>query len=150
MADYLIEEVCGFGCAEVLHYLNAQEPETLFPRLKTKHLEYGYWWLARTRARDIIGFAGIVPMTPFSELGVWYLKRAYVVAAHRGNGLQTKFLSLREAKAREFGWKMLIAECGSDNATSASNFIKAGFSLTEPEQKWGAEDSIYFVKRLTA
>lgn len=137
-------DVDGTRAAEVIHYLNAQCAE--FPALSEKHLTRGYWWLARTANKSIVGFAGLVPMAPFDNVG--YLKRAYVSEPHRGKGLQLKFLRLREAKAREIGWTMLTAECGVENAASASNFIKASFSVCEPEQEWGAKNSIYFCKRL--
>ena len=145
--DYIIREVAGVSAAEVLHYLNAQAPDR-FPPLEQRHLERGYWWLVRTWNRSIIGFAGMVPMTPFD--GVGYLKRAYIAPAHRGNGLQFKLLHLREAKAIEIGWHTLVSECHADNSHAASNFIKAGFTVTDPEQVWGAPGSIYFVKRLAA
>lgn len=144
--DYTIAEIDGTRAAEVLHYLNAQVPE--FPPLSDRHLTRGYWWLARTANKTIVGFAGLVAMEPFPACG--YLKRAYVSPAHRGKGLQLKFLRLREAKAREIGWTMLVAECAADNVDSAGNFIKAGFTTIDPEQAWGAPGSVYFSKRLGA
>ncbi len=143
--DYIIREVDGISHAEVLHYLNGEAPDR-FPPLKTRHLERGFWWLVRTWNKSIVGFAGMTPMTPFVDVG--YLKRAYIMPAHRGNGLQFKLLRLREAKAREIGWHTLVSECSGENSHSASNFIKAGFTVCEPEQKWGAPGSIYFVKGL--
>ena len=145
--DYIIRETDGVAAAEVLHYLNAQAPDH-FPPLEQRHLERGYWWLVRTWNRAIVGFAGMVPMTPFVDVG--FMKRAYVEPAHRGNGLQFKLLRLREAKALEIGWHTLVSEISKDNSHSASNFIKAGFSVCNPEQIWGAPGSIYFVKRLAA
>ena len=143
--DYIIREVDGISHAEVLHYLNGEAPDR-FPPLSARHLERGYWWLVRTWNRSIVGFAGMTPMTPFVDVG--YLKRAYISPAHRGNGLHFKLLRLREARAREIGWHTLVSECHADNSHSASNFIKAGFTVCEPEQKWGAPGSIYFEKRL--
>jgi len=147
--DYIIREVGGTATAEVLRYLNALAPDR-FPMLADHHLAQGYWWLARTWDRSIVGFAGMVPMAPFDVLGVGYLKRAYITQNHRGQGLQLKMLRLREERARALKWTMLVSECGADNTPSQNNFIKAGFVRTTPEQCWGEPGSIYFVKRLTA
>jgi len=143
--DYIIREVSGGAHFEVLNYLNAQAPDR-FPALEARHLNDGHWWLVRTWDRTIVGFAGLVEMFPFEATG--YLKRAYVTPEHRGNGLQVKLMKLREAKARELGWRALVSECAGDNSVSAGNFIKCGFTVVDPEQKWGAPGSIYFVKRL--
>jgi RimJ/RimL family protein N-acetyltransferase len=144
--DFIIREVDGTATAEVLHYLNAQDAQ--FPELKDHHLEQGYWWLARTWSRAIVGFAGMVPKVPYP--GVGYFKRCWISPTARGNGLQMVFMRLREAKARELGWTTLTSEVAGDNQRSIANFLKAGFTVTEPEQPWGAPGSVYFVKRLTA
>lgn len=142
-----IREVCGIVHASLLNYLNTHQAG-FFPRLATKHLAYGNWWLAINEANMAVGFAGLVPMTPFDQVGVGYLKRAYVIREYRGQGLQLRFLEVREAKAREIGYRMLVSECAGDNDPSSQNFAKAGFSVTEPEQCWGEVGSTYFVKRL--
>jgi hypothetical protein len=145
--DFIIKEVDGVGHAMVLRYLNAQEPS--FPALKDHHLENGHWWVARlTLGRDFVGFAGLVPMTPFD--GYWFCKRAYVVPVHRGGGLQRMFLRLREDKAVTLGARALVGECAGDNRPSENNFLKSGFMHTSPEQVWGAPGSIFFIKRLAA
>lgn len=145
VTNYILKEVDGVAAGEVLEYLNKQNPE--FPELKRIHLDRGYWWLVRTWNKAIVGFAGMVQMIPFENVG--YMKRAYISPAHRGNGLQLKLIKLREAKAREIGWTTLVSECGVKNLASQTNFLKSGFIECEPEQPWAA-DSVYFVKRLTA
>jgi hypothetical protein len=55
-------------------------------------------------------------------------------------------LCTREARAKALGWTQLVSETTS--VQSAGNFIKAGYSPFEPEQKWGAEGSMYFTKTL--
>ena len=119
--------------------------EPAFPQLKTRHLADGLWWFAQVPDGTVIAFAGMVPMVPFDRVG--YLKRAYVLPDHRGAGLQLKFLNLREEKARELGWRMLVSEC-KDNPPSQANFIRAGFERFDPEQPWGESGSIYFRKNL--
>jgi GNAT superfamily N-acetyltransferase len=144
--NYTIREVDGIEQAETIHRLNRMVPET-FPELQPRHLEDGFWWLAYDD-RLPIGFAGMVPFEPFP--GVGYLKRAYVLPEHRGHGLQQRFLFLREAKALSLGWHLLASECAVDNRSSARSFGRAGYEKSIPEQPWGAQPSIYWVKRLTA
>lgn len=146
MDAHQIEEIDGVAFAELLRNLNAQEPSR-FPALQPRHFASGYWWLARAADRTIVGFAGLVPMVPFP--GVGYLKRAYVSPAHRGRGLQREFMKVREARARQLGWGLLVSEC-ADNPHSEANFRRAGYEQCEPEQSWGAAGSVYFVKHVAS
>lgn len=143
---YDIIEVNGLDCADTLRRFNSLAPET-FPDLTRIHLEYGYWWLAFD-GPEAVAFAGLVSMMPFP--GVGYLKRCYVLTDHRGNGLQQKFLKIREDKARSLGWHLLASETAIDNVSSARNFRRAGYEQVTPEQPWGNHPSLYWVKRLTA
>jgi len=119
--------------------------DATFPPLTDAHLDLGFWWFADNPFRAV-AFAGMVPFEPFP--GVGYLKRAYVSPEARGHGLQQQFLRIREAKARSLGWTCLVSECAWDNAYSAANFVRAGFESCEPEQRWGAPDSLYWRKQL--
>lgn len=130
--------------AETIDRLNSLAPET-FPPLQARHYEHGHWWFAFCGA-ELVGFAGLVPMTPFKSTG--YLKRAFVLHEHRGHGLQHQFLLLREAKAKQLGWTLLVSECSAYNGPSARSFEKAGYSRCEPEQRWGALNSVYWAKEI--
>ncbi len=116
-----------------------------FPALSVRHLQRGHWWLVYSTGEPI-AFAGMVPMEPFPNVG--YLKRAFVMAEHRGHGLQAALMTHREVKARRIGWTTLVSECSSDNFHSARNFIKAGYTACDPEQRWGATNSLYWRKAL--
>ena len=105
MADYYIREIDPIVSADTLHWLNEMEPE-VFPPLEQRHFEWGYWWLAYDHEGQAAGFAGIVPMESFPNTG--FLKRGYMVPAHRGNKLQLRFIKLREQKARKVGWSTLV------------------------------------------
>lgn len=141
---YRIVEVDGNEHAETLHRFNALAPE-IFPALTAAHIENGFWWFANLDS-DAVAFAGLVEFQPFPNIG--YLKRAYVLPDYRGHGLQLRMMEVREAKARQLGWTMLVSECSASNTSSARNFARAGYERCDPEQKWGAPNSIYFVKRL--
>jgi len=145
---YCIREVDASDdeIAEIIHDFNrAAEPK--FPALKEHELEgpHCYWWLAYHEGEPV-GFAGMVPSRLYKNAG--YLKRAGVVPEHRGRGLQLRFFRARESKARKIGWDMLISECNDDNIWSANNFIRSGFLLFEPIERWAFNTSLYWRKRL--
>lgn len=117
-----------------------------FPELTDAELDgfHCHWWLAYLD-KEPVGFAGVVPSQRWQNVG--YLKRAGVSPAHRGHGLQVRFLKVRERKARAIGWTHLITE--TTNALhSANNCIRAGFRLFEPETRWAFENSLYWIKKL--
>jgi len=140
---YRIHEVDGVAHQDVLTAFNKLVVE--WPPLEQRHFTDGYWWLVSLDGIQI-GFAGMVPLAPFENYG--YLKRCYVGPDHHGHGLQYRLMCARELKARQLGWTHLVSECAASNTHSAANFRKAGFELCEPEQRWGAKDSIYWVKAL--
>ena len=146
MLDKIIE-VSGVEYSEIIHRMNNLSPH-LFPPLRDKHLSEGFWWLILHRDKPE-AFAGMVPMVPFHtpDHGIGYLKRCWVSSEYRGRGWQKLLLEERERKARDLGWKMLVAECGSENHASSSNFLRCGYVETLPEQIW-ATNSRYFVKVL--
>jgi GNAT superfamily N-acetyltransferase len=149
VTEYRIREVAASRdrtIAAVLHGFNALAPET-FPPLEPRHMERGHWWIAYHLGVPA-AFAGIVPFEGFP--GVGYLKRAYVMPKHRGRGLQRSLLEVREAKARHIGWTLLVSECSADNVFSARNFQRAGYTQFDPEQRWGAPNSVYWKKDLAA
>ena len=130
--------------AEIIRALNA-EPGG-FPDLTDEELDgfNCYWWLAYC-GKDPVGFAGMVPSRQWQNVG--YLKRAGVLPAHRGRGLQLRFFKVRERKARGVGWTHLISEC-TDTVYSANNFIRAGYLLYEPKAPWAFKTSMYWKKAL--
>lgn len=144
---YRIRQVAGRdrAIAATIHAFNRLVPEC-FPELQPRHLTAGLWWLAYFDAATI-GFAGLVPFEPFPRVG--YLKRAYVMPEHRGHGLQRQFMAAREVAAKRLGWTCLVSECSADNRFSADNFAAFGFVQCEPEQRWGASNSVFWKKDLT-
>ena len=143
---YAIREVDASDdeVAETIRALNA-EPGT-FPDLTDDELDgfNCYWWLAYL-GKEPVGFAGMVPSQQWQNVG--YLKRAGVSPAHRGHGLQRRFLKVRECRARRVGWSHLISET-TDTVYSANNFIRAGYRLYEPKKPWAFKNSLYWMKSL--
>jgi len=144
MDAYTLVEVDGTANASTLSRFNAMCPET-FPPLEPRHFTNGLWWLALLDAEPI-GFAGMVPFEPFDRVG--YFKRCYIMPGHHGHGLQLRLMAVRELRARQLGWSLLVSECGPDNQFSARNFMRAGFERCDPEQRWGAPHSLYWRKTL--
>jgi hypothetical protein len=132
--------------AEQIHIFN-RESSPRFPELKEYELEgvNCYWWFAYY-GEDPVGFCGMVPSRLYQNTG--YLKRAAVpIIKHRGNGLQRRFLRVRETKARCLGWQCLITETLIDNIYSSNNLIRSGYVLFEPKERW-ANESIFWKKQL--
>lgn len=109
--------------------------------------ERGHWWLAfaTDASRDIAGFCGLTSTYGDPTLG--YLKRAGVTLPHRGQGLQRRFVRVREAKARKLGMRSIITDT-SDNPSSANNLIACGYRIYRPEEPWGFNHTIYWTKDL--
>jgi GNAT superfamily N-acetyltransferase len=109
---------------------------------------WGWWWLAYAvdEGRDIAGFCGLVPTTAHPK-DMGYLKRAGVLLPHRGQGLQRRFVRVREAKARRVGFKTLVSDT-TDNPSSANNLIACGYRIYTPHEPWGFNNTIYWKKEL--
>lgn len=140
---YRINEVDGTDPDEANLIRHFNKMVLGWPALSDAHLQSGYWWLIYSDGRPI-GFAGLVLFLPGGLVG--YAKRCYIEPSARGNGLQIRTLFVREAKAKRLGMKQIVSE--TTDITSAGNFVKAGFQPFVPEQPWGPEGSMYFVKAL--
>lgn len=145
--SYRIREVDASedDIAEIIHEFNTTS-DVKFPKLRDEELEGHncFWWLAYQNDEPV-AFAGLVPSQRYPNAG--YLKRAGVIPKHRGNGLQLRFFRARERKARIVGWDTLVSETVTANVISANNFIRAGYLMFEPKEKW-ANDSIFWKKNL--
>jgi GNAT superfamily N-acetyltransferase len=95
---------------------------------------------------DPVGFACLVKSTLADDVG--YLKRAGVMPAARGQGLQRKLISVREAQARRNGWSQMITDTTFSNVQSSNNLIRSGYHLFEPGFRWGFNTGLYWVKDL--
>ena len=131
--------------ADTIRQFN-KDADAHFPELEDYELEgeHCYWWLAYLD-KEPVAFAGMVPSVRYAQAG--YLKRSGVSAAHRGQGLQLRFFKVRERKARQIGWTMLISET-TNTIYSANNFIRAGYKLFEPKERWAFQTSLYWKKEL--
>ncbi len=102
----------------------------------------GYWWIAYEGTKPV-GFCGMHKSA--SQPNGSYLVRAGVMKAARGQGLQRKFIKVREKKALKLGHEVLTTET-TDNVHSANNLIKSGFVLYEPKVAYAFKHSNYWRK----
>lgn len=106
----------------------------------------GWWWIAYAEDGSPAGFTGVTQSSLAEEYG--YLKRSGVVAAHRGHGLQKRFIRVRERRARKNGWRYLISDT-TDNVPSSNNLIRTGYVLTDSYQPWAWKNSLYWIKKVS-
>lgn len=141
---YRIREVDGFD-DDIEQTITALHGATsAFPPIESYAFEKGHWWLAYF-ANEPVAFAGMVPSSRWADTG--YLKRAGVLAEHRGHGLQARLMRVRERKAKCLGWTHIISDC-TDNVHSANNFIRCGYRLYDPDRPWAFSNSLYWIKAL--
>lgn len=118
-----------------------------FPESPMPDLTYGAWWLIYPDATDDpVAFCGAV----HSSLGTGfsYLKRAGVLRAHWGHGLQRRMIRLRERWQRAEGFHTSVTDTTWDNIASANNLIACGYRLFEPVPRWAFKNGLYFKKTL--
>jgi GNAT superfamily N-acetyltransferase len=145
MSTYRIKRVDGEDeiYAELLRQLHDETFGSSAPQIDP---ERGWWWVA-TDGRELAGFCGLTPVyAQPSDVG--YLKRAGVLRPHRGQGLQRRFVRVREAQARREGLRTLITDT-SDNPSSANNLIACGYRIYRPDEPWGFPHTIYWYKDLS-
>jgi GNAT superfamily N-acetyltransferase len=127
---------------------------TFFDPKVRPDLPRGYWWLVYDKeawstfsltATSPIAFCGLTHA--LATPGTGYLKRAGVLKAYRGHGLQRKLITVRERKARKLGLTTMVTDT-TDNPPSANSLIKAGYRIFEPRDKWAFTHSIYWRKAL--
>ncbi|HMK78912.1 MAG TPA: GNAT family N-acetyltransferase [Xanthobacteraceae bacterium] len=139
---YEIHEVDG-GDAAVALDLETLHALTFWKDAPPIDPENGHWWIARLGKKPV-GFAGMSESRQYPHAG--YFSRVGVLPAHRGHGLQLRFLRAAEARARRNGWSSIVAD--TRDARSANNFAKAGYQIFDPERRWAYPDSIYWRKDL--
>lgn len=110
-----------------------------------KPKDYGTYWLAYSGKKPI-GFCALHPLP--SEPNRAFLARAGVLDRYQGNGLQRRFLRVREQFARKEGYKVLVTYTIMSNFSSTANLIKSNYRLYEPQMEWADEDCLYFMKEL--
>lgn len=141
MTEYTITKVDGAFEAETIHAIH----RVCFPGCTPYEVDGSHWWLVRTPNGTPIAMAGLACS---SREGGAYLCRSAVLPAHRGRGLQTRLIKVRERLARNMDLNFLISDT-IDNPVSANHLIGCGFRLYDPLTPWGNAGSLYWRKELT-
>jgi GNAT superfamily N-acetyltransferase len=103
----------------------------------------GDWWLAYFKGAPV-AFAGIVKsIVPNAA----YLCRVGVLAAHRGNRLQQRFIRVAERRAVKLGFGWMVSDT-TNNPPSANSFIACGYQTYAPKEPWSFPNAIYWRKQL--
>ena len=119
---------------------------TFFDPLVRPDLPRGHWWLVYSdEHKHPIAFCGLTEATATPLTG--YLKRAGVLKAYRGHGLQRRMITVRERKARRMGLETMLTDT-TENPPSANTLIRAGYRIFEPSYRWAFKHSIYWRKTL--
>jgi len=105
----------------------------------------GFWWTAADASASLVGFAGLVFSSRWSDCG--YLCRAGVVPGSRGQGLQKKFIRVRIRQAKAVSMKWLVTDT-HDNPASSNSLISCGFKLFDPSSPWGGKGTLYWRLKL--
>ena len=126
---------------------------TFFDPLVRPDLPRGYWWLVYDKDAWVswggprpLAFCGLTEA--LATPGTGYLKRAGVLKAYRGQGIQRRLITVREKKARRLGLVTMLTDT-TDNPPSSNSLIRAGYKIFEPEHRWAFKHSIYWKKDLT-
>lgn len=141
--SYRIRPVDG-GDEFIADVLRELHEECFVDSAHAPNFDVGQWWIAY-EDREPAGFAGITP-SPYTP-SAGYLKRAAVRPKHRGQGLQRRFITVRESFARRQGWRAIYTDTAPFNCNSSNNLFKAGYQLFRPDPLWAGSDWLYWRKR---
>lgn len=118
--------------------------EETFPYDDKTSADEGFWWLAYD-GKAIVAFVQMTHVESWPYTG--YISRVGVLPSHRGKGLQKRLMRACERKAKQLGWTRMISTT-YNNPPSTNNFIALGYKTYEPNIRWGADGTNYWVKEL--
>lgn len=117
---------------------------TCFCETEQLSTDLGYWWIARNG--DVpVAFAALQVVPSWDNTA--YMARSGVIHSYRGQGIQKLLLKKREQFAKQKGFERIITTT-YNNPASSNSLIARGFKTYLPESKWGAADTIYWLKTL--
>jgi len=134
----------NLGCLDAQLAITRLQKQCL-PYDKPFSTMVGYWWVAYSESGVPVGFAGVVPSQRWGDC--MYLCRAGVLPAHRGQGLQKRFIRARIKLAKEKNMNWLVTDT-NDNPASANSLISCGFKMFDPSVPWAAKGAVYWRLKL--
>ena len=142
MSNLTITPTRNFGLIRSLN-------ETLFgDEYWIEGLTKSHCWIARTESGEIAGFAVLQVVDGGRSA---FLSRVGVLRAYRGQGLQKRFIRVRERKAKQLGCEYLITYTDRENLASSNSLIACGYKLYTPERVWGLprSESLYWWRKVS-
>ncbi|WP_296320734.1 GNAT family N-acetyltransferase [Reyranella sp.] len=103
-------------------------------------------WFVALDDKKVVGFAGVrfIRRSKTAELVI-----SGVATTHQGRGIQRRLISARERAARKVGMTRAVSYTIPQNAPSATNLAKRGYSTYRPKTAWsGRRSVVYWEKRL--
>lgn len=142
--SYTIRRVAEPGSLsdDVVGIIRAMDGE-LFPGCE-EPIVGRHWWLALCGGKPV-GYAG---MKLCDDGRSAFLCRAGVLRAHRGHGLQKRFIDARLREARRLGCVAAITYTAVGNCASVNSLVAKGFRLYQPEWAWAGREFLYFQYRV--
>jgi len=128
-----------------IHHLLDQMELKLFAEPSTVFFKPGAWWWMAYDGDKSVGFTGAKFEEEFNTL---FLARSGVFREYRGQGIQRRFIRVRENLARRREIPRIATYTSHDNIQSANNLIKCGYRIYQPPFLWGCAGAIYFEKRI--
>lgn len=99
------------------------------------------YWIA-WNDKEPIGFT----MLTIMDENIGFLSRSGVLPNYRGNGLQRRFIRVREMFARKNDLKNIITYTKIHNISSSRSIQKCGYDLYIPEYEYADKDCLYWIK----
>ena len=112
-----------------------------FPEDTIIQPEKGFYWLLWCEGKAI-GYTGIVPAKRDVDTAV--RTRSCILPGYRGKGLQRRLIRVTQRWARGIGLGMVLATTASWNDASANNFIRTGWRVYDPANRWMEKGTIYW------
>lgn len=113
------------------------------PYSKINNKSTAYWWGAFDTDDTLVGATCLSIWIP----GWAFLARSVVKKTHRGQGLQQRFIKVREKFARLHNVHTIVTYVSPENMASANNLIRSGYELYIPQDKWGLQPFCYYFRK---
>jgi len=105
-------------------------------------------WLAKDGAGKLVGYASLKIVDGGSTA---FLSKAGVLWSARGQGLQKRFIRVRERRAKELGINNVITYTDNTNLPSINSLISCGYKMYQPARDWGlpfGKTGLYWKKKI--
>jgi len=106
------------------------------------NIEGGDWWITYYKGEPV-AFAGVAIVV---DVGYGFLRRAGVLEAHRGKGLQKRLIKVRLNHLKKRKIAIALTYTVLDNPASANSLISLGFKLYVPSELYVGPNVLYFKK----